>query len=88
MVTKRALTPISVVRGSVLAKIQMVTKPNVDWELINERSVLAKIQMVTKQTDDRAERSTSSVLAKIQMVTKPQKYISIFLNLFKTMIVT
>ena len=74
--------------GCVLAKIQMVTKLMKIVMFLIFRCVLAKIQMVTKRSLINRSFRACCVLAKIQMVTKPQKYISIFLNLFKTMIVT
>ena len=72
----------------VLAKIQMVTKLFITSSNSHFRCVLAKIQMVTKLFLETFLPTDGCVLAKIQMVTKPQKYISIFFYLFKTMVIT
>ena len=71
------------IKGSVLAKIHMVTKHYSVILTVFPSSVLAKIHMVTKLCNLIIFSSLGSVLAKIHMVTKPQKYGSTFLNVIE-----
>ena len=68
---------------SVLAKILMVTKLDLQSLSYHQSSVLAKILMVTKPLTIWINTMPCSVLAKILMVTKPQKYGSTFLNVIE-----
>ena len=70
MVTKQCNILPEMHLGSVLAKIFMVTKHNIQGYIGEASSVLAKIFMVTKQSYVILEESKCSVLAKIFMVTK------------------
>ena len=70
MVTKLAKDTPNKGKGSVLAKIFMVTKQKVSMWMAPLCSVLAKIFMVTKLNTTRPYLIDCSVLAKIFMVTK------------------
>ena len=70
MVTKHTRITSLEEKGSVLAKILMVTKLQIHMNRMTLGSVLAKILMVTKRTTRPSAFSSGSVLAKIHMVTK------------------
>ena len=72
MVTKPSICSSINWRGSVLAKIHMVTKLTGTEFNKAIRSVLAKIHMVTKRGTNCIFTCIGSVLAKIHMVTKQE----------------
>ena len=70
--------------GLILAKIYMVTKPDLVRPLQWHCLILAKIYMVTKLIVLKFSSVSCLILAKIYMVTKPQIHNSIYLKTNKS----